>query len=106
VVEAAPKRKLEHGSQQAQGEVLEIQLEELLRGAFPLDQIEAVPKGMNGADIVHGWKKSVKLKDLREAQRAVYVDNLHRAAAASDWQEVERLCDEECKIVLSENWEL
>jgi hypothetical protein len=46
------KRKLEQGSQQAQGEVLEIQLEELLRGAFPLDQIEAVPKGMNGADIV------------------------------------------------------
>lgn len=46
------KRKLEQGSQQAQGEVLEIQLEELLRGAFPLDQIEAVPKGINGADIV------------------------------------------------------
>jgi hypothetical protein len=46
------KRKLEQGSQQAQGEVLEIQLEELLRGAFLLDQIEAVPKGMNGADIV------------------------------------------------------
>jgi hypothetical protein len=46
------KRKLEQGSQQAQGEVLEIQLEELLQGAFPLDQIEAVPKGMNGADIV------------------------------------------------------
>jgi hypothetical protein len=46
------KRKLEQGSQQAQGEVLEILLEELLRGAFPLDKIEAVPKGMNGADIV------------------------------------------------------
>ena len=46
------KRKLEQGSQQAQGEVLELQLEELLRGAFQLDQVEAVPKGMNGADIV------------------------------------------------------
>jgi hypothetical protein len=46
------KRKLEQGSQQLQGEVLELQLEEMLRSAFPTDQIEAVPKGFNGADIV------------------------------------------------------
>jgi hypothetical protein len=46
------KRKLEQGSQQLQGEVLELQLEETLRGAFPTDQIEPVPKGFNGADIV------------------------------------------------------
>jgi hypothetical protein len=46
------KRKLEQGSQQAQGEVLELQLEELLRSNFPMDQIEPVPKGFNGADIV------------------------------------------------------
>src|SRR6188472_522130 len=46
------KRKLEQGSQQTQGEVLELQLEELLRAAFPMDQIEPVPKGFNGADIV------------------------------------------------------
>ena len=47
------KRKLEQGSQQLQGEVLELQLEEMLRSAFPTDQIEPVPKGMNGADIIH-----------------------------------------------------
>jgi len=46
------KRKLEQGSQQLQGEVLELQLEEMLRSAFPTDQIEPVPKGFNGADIV------------------------------------------------------
>ena len=46
------RRKLEQGSQQAQGEVLELQLEELLRSTFPMDQIEPVPKGLNGADIV------------------------------------------------------
>lgn len=46
------KRKLEQGSQQTQGEVFELQLEELLRSAFPMDQIEPVPKGFNGADIV------------------------------------------------------
>ena len=47
------KRKLEQGSQQMQGEVLEIALEELLRKEFPLDDIQPVPKGVNGADIIH-----------------------------------------------------
>ena len=46
------KRKLEQGSQQLQGEALELSLEGLLRTAFPLDEIVPVPKGMNGADLL------------------------------------------------------
>jgi hypothetical protein len=46
------RRKLQQGSQQTQGEVLELELEELLRAEFPFDHIEPVPKGMNGADLV------------------------------------------------------
>src|SRR2546421_6427006 len=46
------KRKLEQGSQQLQGEALELSLEALLKGAFPLDEILPVPKGVNGADLV------------------------------------------------------
>ncbi|CAN5218760.1 DUF2130 domain-containing protein [soil metagenome] len=46
------KRKLEQGSQQMQGEVLEIALEEMLKKEFPLDEIQPVPKGVNGADII------------------------------------------------------
>src|SRR5216684_8130932 len=46
------KRKLEQGSQQLQGEALELSLEALLRNAFPLDEIVPVPKGMNGADLL------------------------------------------------------
>jgi hypothetical protein len=46
------KRKAEQGSQQSQGEVLEIELEELLRGRFPTDSIEPVGKGELGADVV------------------------------------------------------
>jgi hypothetical protein len=46
------KRKAEQGSQQAQGEVLELELEELLRGRFPTDLIEPVGKGELGADVV------------------------------------------------------
>jgi len=47
------KRKAEQGSQQLQGEVLELELENLLRSKFPFDQIEPVPKGEFGGDAVH-----------------------------------------------------
>jgi len=49
---AEAKRKAEQGSQQLQGEALELSLEALLKGAFPLDEILPVPKGVNGADLV------------------------------------------------------
>ena len=46
------KRKAEQGSQQLQGEVLELELEALLRSRFPLDLIEPVPKGEFGGDVL------------------------------------------------------
>jgi hypothetical protein len=46
------KRKAEQGSQQTQGEVLELELEDILRSKFPHDSIEPVPKGIRGADIL------------------------------------------------------
>jgi hypothetical protein len=46
------KRRAEQGSQQAQGEVLEIALEELLKNLFPTDAIEPVAKGVRGADVI------------------------------------------------------
>ena len=45
------RRKLEQGSQQTQGEVLELELEELLKTTYPMDDILPVPKGVRGADI-------------------------------------------------------
>jgi hypothetical protein len=47
------KRKSEQGSQQAQGEVMEVILEDLLRQYFPLDGIGEVPVGVHGGDVVH-----------------------------------------------------
>lgn len=44
------KRKAEQGSQQMQGEVQELELEQLLRAKFPYDRIEPVPKGEFGGD--------------------------------------------------------
>jgi hypothetical protein len=46
------KRKAEQGSQQTQGEALELEIEALLKEAFPDDEIEPVEKGVKGADIV------------------------------------------------------
>jgi hypothetical protein len=46
------KQKAEQGSQQLQGEVQELELEKLLRDAFPLDTIQAVPKGEFGGDVL------------------------------------------------------
>ena len=46
------KRKAEQGSQQLQGEVQELELETLLSGKFPLDQIHPVPKGEFGGDVL------------------------------------------------------
>ena len=44
------KQKAEQGSQQLQGEVQELELENLLRSKFPFDVIEPVPKGEFGGD--------------------------------------------------------
>jgi len=45
-------RKAGQGSQQLQGEVLEIDIEKMLRENFPEDDVEAVPKGTPGADVL------------------------------------------------------
>ncbi len=47
------KRRAEQGSQQLQGEVQELELENLLRSKFPFDAIEPVPKGEFGGDVLH-----------------------------------------------------
>ena len=46
------KRRAEQGSQQLQGEVQELELENLLRAKFPFDAIEPVPKGEYGGDVL------------------------------------------------------
>jgi hypothetical protein len=47
------KRRAEQGSQQLQGEVQELELEFLLQGRFPRDNVEPVPKGEHGGDVLH-----------------------------------------------------
>ena len=47
------KRKAEQGSQQLQGEVQELQIENFLRATFPSDEIGEIKKGVSGADVKH-----------------------------------------------------
>jgi hypothetical protein len=47
------KRRAEQGSQQLQGEVQELQLEEMLAAKFPRDTIQPVAKGEFGGDVLH-----------------------------------------------------
>lgn len=90
---AEAQRKAQQGSQQTQGEVLELELEDFLKKEFPNDTISEVPKGIRGADVVQEvrdkvgricgkilWEsKNAKWSDswiakLREDQRAAKAD--------------------------------
>ncbi len=46
------KRKAEQGSMQIQGEIQELELEAILKEAFPFDHIDEVGKGVKGADCI------------------------------------------------------
>lgn len=46
------KRKSEQGSQELQGEVLELDIQAALERQFPHDEITPVPKGVAGADLI------------------------------------------------------
>jgi hypothetical protein len=61
-------RKLEQGSQQTQGEVQELALEELLTAEFIYDDISPVGKGINGADVI----QTVKTKSGVECGKIIW----------------------------------
>jgi hypothetical protein len=70
------QQKSNQGSQQLQGEVLELALEEQLRQAFPVDAFEEVRKGARGADLV----QRVTTRTLQVAGTILW-----EAKRAKDW---------------------
>jgi Uncharacterized protein conserved in bacteria len=62
------KRKAEQGSQQSQGEVLELDLESKLREEFPFDIIDPVEKGRKGGDALH----TIKTQSGRECGKILW----------------------------------
>ncbi|MES4787240.1 MAG: DUF2130 domain-containing protein, partial [Nitrospiraceae bacterium] len=74
------KQKAEQGSQQLQGEVLKLELEDLLRRQFPHDQIQPVSKGVRGADILQYVRTS-----SGEACGAIIWETKRARSWSNDW---------------------
>jgi hypothetical protein len=88
------QRRLAQGSQQLQGEVLELAIEEGLARTFPADTIEEVKKGVRGGDVIQRvmtrggqpagiilWE-SKRAKDYSAAWLSKLKDDMRAAAAA------------------------
>ena len=70
------RRKLEQGSQQLQGEVFELELENIIKNAFPFDIVEEIRKGVRGADVLQTVitrTGQICGKIIWEAKRAVKI---------------------------------
>jgi len=81
------QRKAHQGSMQTQGEVLELSIEEALKHKFPMDEVNPVPKGINGADIIQTvYSKSGQLAGL------IAWESKHTKAWTEEW--VQKLKDD------------
>ena len=95
------KRKLEQGSQQTQGEVLELELEKILKEEFSNDQIKEVPKGIRGADVVQVVKNN-----LGRVCGTVIWESKRTKSWSNDWinklKEDQRRVKAEQAVIISE----
>jgi hypothetical protein len=76
------QRRAEQGSMQLQGEAQELALEELLRAAFPFDQISEVSKGVKGADCI----QTVRNNFGQDCGHIIY-ESKRTTAFSNDWIE-------------------
>lgn len=76
------RRKTEQGSMQLQGEVQELALQEMLKAAFPFDEISEVGKGVRGADCI----QTVRNGFGNECGKIIY-ESKRTNAFAVDWIE-------------------
>lgn len=74
------QRKASVGSQQLQGEVMELELEEILKREFPVDEILEVGKGIKGADIIQIVKDNIG----REAGKIIW-ESKRTKAFSDEW---------------------
>lgn len=76
------KRRAEQGSTQLQGEIQELALEELLRQAFPFDEVSEVGKGIKGADCI----QTIRNQYGQECGRIIY-ESKRTKDFSRDWVE-------------------
>lgn len=95
------KRKLEQGSQQLQGEILELELENILQREFPFDEIKPVPKGIRGADVLHIVKNN-----FGRVCGAIIWESKRTKAWSNDWilklKEDQREVKAEVAVIISQ----
>ena len=95
------RRRLQQGSQQTQGEVLELAIEELLKKEFPLDKIEEVKKGQRGADVIQ------EVIDKRGKSCGIILWETKNAQWSEGWiaklREDQRQAKADLAILVSEN---
>jgi hypothetical protein len=84
------RRKLEQGSQQLQGEVLELEIEHQLAVTFTHDIVEEVKKGQRGADVL----QVVRLPNGQACGRIIW-----EAKRAGNWSDkwIAKLKDDQCE---------
>jgi hypothetical protein len=95
------KRKLEQGSQKMQGEILELEMEEVLKTEFPFDEIEPVPPGIKGADAI----QVVKTQTGKACGKIIWETKRTRAWCDSWLQKVKddkRVAKADIAILVSE----
>lgn len=76
------KRRAEQGSTQLQGEIQELALEELLRQAFPFDEVSEVGKGVKGADCI----QTIRNQYGQDCGRIIY-ESKRTKDFSRDWVE-------------------
>lgn len=95
------RHKLQQGSQQNQGEVLELELENQLKSEFPNDKIEPVAKGIRGADLVQ------EVWDSRGTRCGVILWEIKNAKWSEGWiaklKDDQRQLKSELAVIVSEN---
>ncbi len=94
------KRKLEQGSQQMQGEVLELELEHILKQEFPYDEIKPVAKGVRGGDIIQTVRNGNGL-----VCGSIIWESKRTKAWSGEWimklKEDQRLVKADCAVIIS-----
>ncbi len=95
------KRKLEQGSQQLQGEVQELELENILKAEFPYDEVKEVPKGVHGADVL----QVVRTNNGRDCGTIIW-ESKRTKAWSEGWiaklKEDQRLVKAEIAVIISQ----
>ena len=85
------KRRAEQGSMERQGEIQEIDLEDTLRSAFRFDDIEPVPKGVRGADVI----QTVKDASMKTCGKIIWESKRTKAWSAG-W--IQKLKDDQITV--------